>query len=144
MSTDNPNPSHSSTVCPYLNVDNIEKQMDFLHRVFEAEMKETLKNSDGMVLHGEVVIGNVVIMLGKGSSAFPAQPSMNYVYVRDADLVYHKAIEHGATSIYPPDDKFYGLREAGFRDLHDNTWFIAQHISDVSAEEMEKGFADKK
>lgn len=144
MTTDNPNPNHFGAVCPYLNVDNIDKQMEFLHHVFNAEVKETLKNSDGIVLHGELVIGNVVIMLGKGSSGFPAQPSINYIYVRDADLVYNKAMEHGATPIYPPDDKFYGLREAGFKNMHDNTWFIAQHIKDVTAEEMEKGFADKK
>lgn len=141
---DNPAPNQSSTVCPYLNVNNIVQQMEFLHHVFNAELKETLKNAEGVVLHGEVVIGNVVIMLGKGSLAFPSQPSMNYVYVRDADLVFNKALEHGATSIYPPDDKFYGLREAGFRDMHNNTWFIAQHIKDVSMEEMEKGFAGKK
>lgn len=144
MATDNPAPNHYSTVCPYLNVDNIEKQMEFLHQVFDAEVKETLKNEEGMVLHGEVVMGNVVIMLGKGSAGLPVQPSMNYVYVSDADLVFKKAMDQGAISLYPPDDKFYGLREAGFRDMHDNTWFIAQYLRAVSAEEMEQGLAGKK
>lgn len=118
----NSTPQSYSTVCPFIMVDNVEKQMDFLHIVFSAEIKGNLKNAEGISVHGEVTIGSCVIMLGKGSADLQSQPSMNYVYVNDANSVYEKALQPGVTSMYAPDDKFYRIREAGFRDLHNNTW----------------------
>ncbi len=115
-----------------------------MQKVFNAVITENLKNSDGIVMHGEVKIGDILIMMGRGSEKFSTAKGMNYVYVNNADEVYNKAIELGAISIAPPSDKFYGLREGGFKDPHNNIWFIAQFIKDVSAEDMEKGFADKK
>ena len=137
-------PEHYSTICPFIMVDNVENQIEFLQTVFGAEIKGSLKNAEGISVHGEVIIGSSVIMLGKGSAELQSQPSMNYVYVNDADAVYEKALQQGATSMYEPDDKFYGIREAGFRDLHNNTWFIAQYLKEVSVEEIEKAFAGKK
>jgi|SRR5688500_12334974 len=140
----NSTPQQYSTVCPFIMVDDVEKQIDFLHLVFDGEVKGSLKNADGISVHGEVILGTSVIMLGRSSAELQSQPSMNYVYVNDANLVYEKALRHGATSLYAPDDKFYGIREAGFRDLHNNTWFIGQHLKDVSVEDIEKVFAGKK
>ena len=144
MTTKNPTPENYSTVCPYLMVDSIEKQIEFLQAVFGADLKENLKNADGVTMHGEVKIGDTVIMMGRGSEGISSQPSMNYVYVSDADMIYNKAIELGSISISEPTDQFYGIRDGGFKDFHGNTWFIAQHLKVVSTEEMEKGFADKK
>ncbi len=137
-------PKNYSTVCPYLMVDSIEKQIEFLQTVFPATIKEALKNAEGIIMHGEVKIGDTVIMMGRGSADFPSQSSMNYVYVDDAHRIFNKALEHGAGSVFAPADRFYGLIEAGFKDMHNNTWFIAQHLKDVSTKDMEKGFADKK
>ena len=141
---ENQAPQGYGTICPFIVVDNVERQVAFLQAAFDANIKGVLKNADGMSVHAEIIIGNSVIMLGKGSDALASQPSMNYIYVTDADSVYKKALEFGAVSVYEPDDKFYGIREAGFKDLSNNTWFIAQHLKDVSAEEIEKVFAERK
>ena len=79
-------------------------------------------------------------MIGRGSKEYPSQPSMNYVYVANVDEVYNKALQNGATKIFEPVDRFYGIRESGVKDLHGNTWWVSQHIKDVSTEDMEKGF----
>lgn len=144
MTPNNPAPKDYSTVCPYLMVGSIELQLHFMQIVFNAVIKECLKNEEGIIMHGEVKIGDTVIMMGRGSEGFPSMPGMNYVYVNNADQVYNKAIELGAETISSPSDKFYGLREGGFKDTHGNIWFVAQFIKDVSVEDMEKGFADKK
>ncbi|MBC7923788.1 MAG: VOC family protein [Ferruginibacter sp.] len=138
----NSTPKNYSTVCPYLMVDSIENQTEFLKTIFSATVKEALKTPDGTTQHGEVSIGDTVIMMGRGSKNFPSQPSMNYVFVHDADEIYRRALSHGATTVLEPADRFYGVREAGFKDFHGNTWWIAQPIKDVSLEEMEKGFAE--
>ena len=140
---DSPAPQDYGTISPFIIVDDIDRQIDFLQAVFNAEVKGNLKNAKGLSVHAEVIIGNSVIMLGRGSDSLPSQPSMNYVFVADATSVYKKALELGAVSIYEPDDKFYGIREAGFKDFHNNTWFIAQYLKEVSVEEIEKTFAEK-
>lgn len=140
---DSPAPQDYGTISPFIMVDDIDRQIDFLQAVFNAEVKGNLKNAEGLSVHAEVIIGNSVIMLGRGSSSLPSQPSMNYVFVADATSVYKKALELGAVSIYEPDDKFYGIREAGFKDFHNNTWFIAQYLKEVSVKEIEKTFAEK-
>src|SRR5215203_427049 len=139
----NPAPQDYATICPFIMVDDIDRQIDFLQAVFDAGVKGNLKNAEGLSVHAELIIGNSVIMLGRGSSELPSQPSMNYVYVAEANTVYKKALELGAVSLYEPDDKFYGIREAGFKDFHNNTWFIAQYLREVSVEEIEKTFAEK-
>jgi PhnB protein len=139
-----PAPANYSTVCPYLIVESVEKQIAFLHEVFNAEIKESLKNGEGIIMHGEVKIGDTVIMMGRGSVGFSPHPAMNYVYVQDVNLTYHKAIKTGAESIYEPADRFYGVLEAGFKDIHGNTWYVAQHVKEVSTENMEKSFANRK
>ena len=139
----NPAPLDYGTICPFIAVDDIDRQIDFLQSVFNAEVKGNLKNAEGHSVHAEVIIGSSVIMLGRGSTSLPSQPSMNYVFVADVNSVFKKALELGAVSIYEPDDKFYGIREAGFKDFHNNTWFVAQYLKEVSVEEIEKTFAEK-
>ena len=134
----NPALQDYGTISPFIMVDDIDRQIDFLQSVLNAEVKGNLKNAEGISVHAEVIIGNSVIMLGRGNTSLPSQPSMNYVFVADVNSVFKKALELGAVSIYEPDDKFYGIREAGFKDFHNNTWFVAQYLKEISVEEIEK------
>lgn len=128
-----------NAVCPYLLIKDIDAQIDFLVKVFEASIREQLKMPDGKTQHGEVKIGDTVIMLGRLGNGNPSRPSANYVFVEDADDTFKSALLNGATEISKPDDKFYGIREAGVTDLEGNIWWIGQHIKDVTAKEMQEG-----
>ena len=136
--TNNIAPQGYPTVVPYLLVNSVEKEMEFLKYVFQAEPLEELKQPDGNIMHGEVRIGTAVIMLGRAKDNFPSRESMNYVYVDNADEVYVRALKFGATSIMEPGDRFYGNREGGFTDPSGNQWWIAQLLEVVPKEEMEK------
>jgi PhnB protein len=52
-------------------------------------------------------------------------PTGIHLYVKDADAVYERALQAGATSMYEPIDQVYGDREAGVKDLSGNHWYIA-------------------
>jgi uncharacterized glyoxalase superfamily protein PhnB len=52
-------------------------------------------------------------------------PTGIHLYVKDADAVYERAVQAGATSLYRPVDQSYGDREAGVKDLSGNHWYIA-------------------
>jgi PhnB protein len=120
----------------YIMVSDIQKQMDFMKSIFDAEVKEAMRGEDGIIHHGEVRIHDCVIMIGRSQSGF-SNVGMNYVFVFDCDAVYEKALKLGATSLMEPGDRFYGFREGGFRDPEGHQWWIAQVVKEMSVEEME-------
>jgi PhnB protein len=136
--TKNPVPDGYSTVCPYLMVESVEKTLEFMKQVFNATIREQLKDSDGFITHGEAKIGDTVIMIGKARKEWPAYASSLYVFVADADKVYRQGLQSGAISVMEPGDRFYGLREGGIKDTQGNVWWLAQEIEKVSPEEMQR------
>ncbi len=80
-------------------------------------------------VHGEVRIGDTVLMMGGGipGKKFPGtlQPNALHVYVEDADEVCRKAVAAGATLIDEPRDQEYGERSGTVKDAAGNFWYIA-------------------
>lgn len=132
-----------STVCPFLTVQDIEMQIAFLVNVFKAAIKEQLRTPDGKTQFAEVKIGDTVLMVNRSGEVSKIKPSANYVFVNNADDIFKAAILNGGTEITKPDNKFYGIREAGFTDQQGNTWWIGQYLKDVTTTEMEAGFAKR-
>jgi PhnB protein len=131
-------PGDYSSVCPYLMVESVEKQLEFLTVVFNAETNELLKLPDGTVQHGEVRVGDTVIMMGKARPEWPATCSTNYVFVDNTDDVYKRALLHGASSLMEPANRYYGYREGGLKDPQGNSWWIAQVVEEISETEMQE------
>ena len=69
-----------------------------------------------------------------------------HLYVDDVDAVFERAVAAGATVIMPPADMFWGDRYGKLRCPFGHEWGMAQHLRDVSMEEMQEGlkqmFAD--
>ena len=132
-----PIPDGYHTVTPYLIARESAKLMDFLVSAFGAKEIERLATPDGTLMHGEVRIGDSVIMLGetKGGDWTP-MPTCIYLYVPDCDAVFRKAIAAGATVQSRPVDQFYGDRCGNVKDPFGNIWCIATHKEDVSMEEI--------
>ena len=59
---------------------------------------------------------------GLGSSAW------NFLYVKNVDATYKKALKLGAQNIEEPGDKPYGDRRATVKDSFGNTWAISKPI----------------
>jgi Uncharacterized protein conserved in bacteria len=118
----------SSTVSPYLMVGSVESEMEFLVKVFNATITNDDNRNNGFIQHGEVQIGNSTVMMGRASKDWPAREGMNFVYVNNADAVYELALQNGASSIMPPDNRPYGIREAGFTDQYGNQWWVAHKL----------------
>ncbi len=125
----NATPPEYSTLCPYLMVDDLDGEIQFLERVFKAQVKEKIHDDQGEFMHGEVIIGEVVVMLGKGRDEWPSRQSMNYVFVEDADTTFKRAIKEGALPLMEPGNREYGLREGGFEDPQKNQWWVAHPLS---------------
>ena len=115
------------TVTPYLIVQDAAELIDFVKNAFDAEELYRGTGSAGGI-HAEVKIGDSMIMIGGGAVLDRAtMPTGLHLYVKDADAVYERAVQSGATSLYGPVDQVYGDREASVKDLSGNHWYIATH-----------------
>ncbi len=118
------------TVTPYLVVEDVHSEIEFLKETFGAEGQVYGLGSQGG-FHAEYRIGESMLMVGgggKGSkwSGTPMPASLHF-YVEDVDAVYERALLAGATSMQAPTDQPYGDREAGVKDAAGNSWYIATH-----------------
>lgn len=74
-----------------------------------------------------ITIGDSMIMISEvGVRA--AMPAFLYVYVKDTDQVYKRAMAAGATSIEEPTEVPYGDRRCMIEDQWGNTWQIATRL----------------
>lgn len=113
------------TITPYLTVQRAEQLVEFVKTAFGGtEVFRTTGSAGG--LHAEVTIGESKLMIG-GYEGVEEMPTALHLYVADADAVYQRALEAGATSVEEPVDQFYGDREAGVKDPTGNVWWIATH-----------------
>lgn len=117
-----PIPDKYNTVTPYLVVTNVPKLITFLKQVFGAVETELITTPEGTILHAEVRIGNSTIMMGSAPERIDSPHSMLYVYTKNTDETYKRALEAGATSVMEPSDQYYGDRNAGVQDTFGNQW----------------------
>ena len=133
-----PIPEGYHTITSYLVVKDAHKLVDFLKKAFDATDVHEMCMKDGMIMHAELQIGDSKLMLAEARDEVPVATATLYLYVKDADHVYHKALKAGGVSIMEPADQFYGDRNAGVRDFAGNSWWIGTHIEDVPHDEIMK------
>ena len=66
-----------------------------------------------------------MIEMGEPDPAVP-MPTTFYLYVDDADALYHRAVAAGATAMTPPTDQSYGDRVGSVKDSTGTIWYIAR------------------
>jgi len=66
-----------------------------------------------------------VIELGDANENYPARRTTVHLYVENADVTFDRALQAGATSIYPVADQHWGDRQGSAKDEFGNVWNIA-------------------
>ena len=128
-------PDGFHTITPYLLVNGVGKLMSFLSKAFDASELERRLRPDGSIMHAEVRIGDSIIMMGEPSGEFRPMPASLYLYVRDCDNVYQRALQAEGISIMEPTTRpAEGDRYGGVKDPSGNIWWIATHVEDVTSE----------
>jgi PhnB protein len=99
--------------------------IDFLQRAFGADEMDRTLAPDGSVLHASLRLGDAVIEMGEAHGEWTPMPGNIHFFVADSDEVYERAMNAGATSVFPVKDQPYGERSGCVTDPTGNTWFIA-------------------
>ena len=116
------------TVTPYLVVPDADAELAFLTAAFGGTEANCQRNPDNTVMHAEIKIGDSLVMLGQAGGPCKPRPAALYLWVKDVDATYARALQAGATSESEPEDKPYGHRNAGVIDQNGVTWWIGAPV----------------
>lgn len=136
------------SVMVYLIVKNARSAIDFYQRAFGAVELFRLTEPSGKIGHAELRFGATVVMVADeypdfGALAPPSiggSPVKLHLAVDDADASFARAKAAGAVELRPLTNEFYGERSGLLVDPFGHSWFVSQHVEDVSPEEMQRRF----
>jgi PhnB protein len=141
-----PVPEGSHTITPSLIVDDGLRALDFYKRAFGAIETMRMLTPDGKLSHGEIKIGDSLLMVSDASvyrmrspRALGGTPVSLYMYVDNADAVFNQAVEAGAEPTMPVADMFWGDRCGVLVDPFGHQWSVATHTADLTPEQIERG-----
>jgi len=143
----NPIPEGYHSITPHLTVRGADRAIDFYRRAFGAEELGRMHAPDGKtVMHAELKIGDSRLFLGdeipgmdcRSPQTLGGSPTGIYLYVRNVDETFRKAVEAGATVKRPVEDMFWGDRTGSVLDPFGHVWDLATHREDVPPQEMQR------
>jgi uncharacterized glyoxalase superfamily protein PhnB len=147
MATVNPIPEGMHSVTPNLTLRDCAKAIDFYKRALGAQEVNRFPSPDGKsIWHAELKIGDSIFyvndeMPGMSRPAPTAEnpvPVTMWLYVKDCDAAFDRAMKAGAKELGKPTDMFWGDRCAGVADPFGYMWSFATHKKDMTREEMKR------
>jgi PhnB protein len=135
-------PENTPRITPYLLYENVAAAIDWLGAAFGFRERMRIPGPGGKVAHAEMVLADGLVMMGCPGPEYrnPARLGQItqhlYVYVDGVDAHFERAKKAGAKIVEEPKDQFYGDRRYGAEDLEGHCWYFAEHVRDVSPEEM--------
>ena len=139
-------PKGYHTVTPSLFVAGATKALEFYKKALGAEELMRFEGPDGKIMHSEIKVGDSIVMLadempeygGKGPKSIGGTPVSFFVYGENVDAAWKRALDAGAKEIQPLADQFWGDRTGCLEDPFGHHWWLAQHIEDLTPEQIRK------
>lgn len=91
---------------------------------------------DGTIGHGEIRVGDTVVLAFDLRPDWPAMPSLLRVYVPDADAAMAASVRHGAQVVTEAADSAWGDRGGRVRDPFGNIWWVMSRVEDVEPDRV--------
>jgi uncharacterized glyoxalase superfamily protein PhnB len=142
----NPIPEGLRSLTPSLTVHDAAAAIEWYKRAFGAvELNRAMAPDGQKIWHAMLQIGDSRLMLNdefpdmdgsQSPKALGGTPVNIHLYVEDADAVFQRAVEAGATVTMPIMDAFWGDRYGKVFDPFGHDWAIATHLEDPTPEEM--------
>jgi PhnB protein len=139
-----PIPDGMHSITPHLVCAGAADAIEFYKKAFGAVEGGRMPGPDGKLMHAQIMIGDSHIMLADefpdwgsvGPKALGGTPVTIHLYVPNADEVFQRALDSGATVKMPIGDMFWGDRYGIVTDPFGHSWSIATHMKDMTPEEM--------
>ena len=143
-------PAAYGSLTPHLIVSPAADAVAFYVKAFGARPGLMMDGPGGVIMHGELKIGDSILMLADEQPPMGPGPTRKspknlggtssgvMLYVKDVDAVYARAVAAGATGVMPPMDMFWGDRYCQVEDPFGHVWAIATHLKDMTARQMKQ------
>ncbi|MEU3854865.1 VOC family protein [Streptomyces sp. NPDC029554] len=135
-------PEGYTTVAPWVVTDDTGAFLDFVTETFGGEELARVTTEDGRIGHGEVRIGDTIVLAFDRHADWPVMPSLLRVFVPDVDRAVARAVAAGAQVVTPVLDHAFGQRMGRVRDPFGTIWWVAATIDGLSDEQMWKRMTD--
>ncbi len=144
MSSVKPIPAGYHSLNPHIVLKNAELGIEFYKKAFNGQELFRMPGPDGKIMHAEIKIGDSVLMLAtecqekgsKSAETIGASSCTLMLYVDNVDTVWDQAVKAGAKVTMPLSNMFWGDRYGQLTDPFGHNWALAQHIEDVSPDDM--------
>lgn len=131
-------PAGYTTVAPWVVTDDTGAFLNFVAEAFGGVELARVATEDGMVGHGEIRVGDTVVLAFDRHEDWPRMPSLLRVFVADADEAFARAVAAGARVVTPLADDAFGQRGGRVKDPFGTIWWVIGRVEDVAEEEMWK------
>jgi PhnB protein len=132
------------TITPHIVARDAARAVDWYTDVLGAEERLRIAVPDGRLMSVELRFGDSAVML---ADEFPEMGIVSpqtlggtymalHLLVDDVGRVWQRALEAGAEVFRPLEDSFWGERAGQVIDPFGHRWGLAQHLRDVSPEEL--------
>ena len=134
-------PEGVHSITPALTIDGAAAAMEFYKKALGAvELMRAPDPSGTKIWHAAMKIGDSQFFL---NDEFPdmgskANVTKLWIYCEGVDAAFQRAVDAGAKVHQPLGDMFWGDRMGTVVDPWGNQWTLAQHVKDVTPEEMRK------
>jgi len=143
----NPIPEGFHTVTAQMVISGAAEAIEFYKRAFGAVEVERMIGPDGTsIMHAEIRIGGSPIFLAdefpamgfRSPASVGARTGSLFLYVKDVDAAYARAVAAGASPAMPVANMFWGDRYGSVIDPFGHSWSIATHREELSQEQIER------
>jgi len=147
MAAVKPIPEGMHTLTPNLVLRDCAKAIEFYKKALGAKELSRMDAPGGKgIWHAELRIGDSTVFMndempGMGRPAPRASepvPVTMWLYVKDCDAAFRRAVEAGAKGTMDPADMFWGDRCASVADPYGYLWSFATHQKDLTDAEMKR------
>jgi PhnB protein len=132
------------TITAHVVVRDAARAVEWYTNVLGAEELLRIPTPDGRLMSVELRFGDSTVML---ADEFPEMGIVSpqtlggtymalHLMVDDVDKVWQRALDAGAEVFHPLEDSFWGERAGQVIDPFGHRWSLAQHLRDVSSEEL--------
>ncbi len=139
-------PDGYTSLTPYLSLRDAAQAIEFYKAALGATELYRLPMPGGKVAHAELQVGNARFMVAdempdwgnKSARTYGGSPMGLCVYTENVEALAERFVKAGGKLLRPLENQFYGDRTGQFEDPEGYKWTLAQHVEDVSPEEMQR------
>lgn len=135
-------PEGYTNVAPWVVTDDTGAFLDFVTAAFDGVELGRVQTEDGGIGHGEIRIGDTVVLAFDRDSDWPVMPSLLRVIVPDTDEAMRRAVDAGARVVTDAADTAFGQRLGRVRDPFGNVWWVMTQVETVDENEMWRRLSD--